>query len=164
MPKTTIQPVKKSSTTWGQIAFWSLIPAIVLVPLWLTLGRTVFGVGGWYILIFMFSLAPLAFIYHVTVEILAWFGPKKRSLTSNAAYILGTYYGAVLLFGLSIVDFGDTSGSEASVLTAIGIPLIVSHLISAASGLIMLVAAILLLVVLIRDISTARKAKVTTVK
>lgn len=162
MAETTIQPTQ--ATTWGKVAFWSLIPAIILVPLWITFGRAIFGVSGWNMLIFAFTLLPLSLGFHILVEILAWFGPVKRSLSNKATLFLGIYYIAIFLFGLSVIDYSDVMNSENSGLMVLGLSEVFTNVVTALSAIVAVGAAITLVVLLIRDIVKSRKAKIQTPK
>lgn len=164
MQETTSRPTKTAPTLWREIAFWSLIAAIFLVPAWVTFGRILFGVGGWYILIFMLTVLPVLVLYHLIVEALAWFGPEKRMVSKRAAITLFVYYGAILVFGLSIVDFGDAENSIYSALTVLGVPVLISHILSAISAIVAVGSAIALIVFLVMDIIKARRPKTVSGK
>lgn len=95
-----------------------LLPMAVLLPLWLTLGRSIFGSVGWLMLIFIFTLAPAL----LALLLGAWgIVPKfhdaqgQRVISRISAMLFAVVYGLLFLFGIFIVDFGDTQDSSVSV-------------------------------------------------
>ena len=154
------QPNTTTPTSWGQVAFWSLIPAILIIPAWIAFGRGIFGVSGWNMLIFALTLLPLSLLYHILIEVLAWFGPVKRSLSNKVTLLLGIYYVAVLVFGISVIDYSDVTNSENSGLMVLGFSEIFTNVMTALSALLVVGTAITIVVFLIMDIVKARKAKI----
>ena len=75
---------------------------------WVWIGRIVFGVGGWFFLIFLFSIVPVVLIALILTTILAYTQDgRPRSLTPFQAW-------AQLLTWLGLFGFGafcPTSGT-----------------------------------------------------
>lgn len=95
-----------------------MIPINLFLVAWVWFGRLVFGVGGWFFLIFLVSVVPVVFVALLVTTILAYTQDgRPRSLTgSQAGAQLATWL-ALLVFGTFCPDFGDTERSEMSVLT-----------------------------------------------
>lgn len=94
------------------------IMAFVL-PLWLTLGRSLpFDVGGWMMLIYIFTLAPAIFViflvFHLLLSKRADVKKTKRIDSSDALLLIGLYV-SLFLHGLFVVDGGDTAESVNSI-------------------------------------------------
>jgi len=111
-------------------------------------------------LIFALTLLPLSLLYHILIEVLAWFGPVKRSLSNKVTLLLGIYYVAVLVFGISVIDYSDVTNSENSGLMVLGFSEIFTNVMTALSALLVVGTAITIVVFLIMDIVKARKAKI----
>lgn len=127
-----------------------MIPINLFLVVWVWFGRLVFGVGGWFFLIFLVSVVPVVFIALLITTILAYTqGGRPRSLTGFQAGAQLVTWLALLVFGTFCPDFGDTEESEMSVLTqAFGwsrTALDISYYTAMTAALVALVAWIVLL-------------------
>jgi hypothetical protein len=101
------------------VALEVAVPLLLgLVSLWIGIGRAFFGSTGWLMLIF-FTLLPFAIIYVVVIGLMLRSMVMRYHyrlhgwlLTSSIALIVSG-----VLYGFTLVDFGDTSDSAGSVLT-----------------------------------------------
>ncbi|MDN5854946.1 MAG: hypothetical protein L0K86_19270 [Actinomycetia bacterium] len=107
--------------TFQRYVFAAIIPLNLLCIVWVWFGRTVFGVGGWMVLLLTF-VAPillvalglttvLAFVQRIPYEC-GWITPAQ----AVAHVIMWT---AMICHGGFLVDFGDAPESDGSVLTQI---------------------------------------------
>lgn len=143
----------------GSIAFWSLIPAIAVIPLWITFAQMLFCGGGWLLFLMVYFILPVLVLYHLVLSVLAFFGPIKFTLTKLSTIILGIYYVMAILLGVSRIDGGDTKESIGSALTFIGVPDSINLVLFYVSSFAVSVLMVGLLIFLIVDIVTARKLK-----
>ncbi|HEY1085340.1 MAG TPA: hypothetical protein VGE34_01270 [Candidatus Saccharimonadales bacterium] len=141
-----------------KVAYWSLIPMILVMPIWIALGRAFFGAGGWMFLVTLPLAAVIFFPYHILLVVLA-FVNKKRELSEWAMLLLLTYYALAFTFQLSLVDGGDTKESVGSVLTFIGLPELMNTIIFALSFGGGFIVMITLVVVMSMDIARSKKNK-----
>lgn len=96
-----------------------MIPLNLLLAVWVWIGRIVFGVGGWFILLLLPVAAVLAIALLVTT-ILAYTQPgRPRSLTRVQAVGQLLTWTGMLGFGLFVPDFGDAEDSYLSLLTQV---------------------------------------------
>jgi membrane protease YdiL (CAAX protease family) len=110
-------------TRLQKILFWSLAPAVLLVPIWIVFGKMLFGgPGGWGAMILMYTAAPVLFLYHVLLFLVAlrknrqkYFGCRDYNLSPAASkYLLAYYVGQV---GVQLfMDDGGDQGSMGSVM------------------------------------------------
>lgn len=102
------------------IMFWSLLPAIVVMPLWLVMGREyVGGPSGWNGVLLMFLVAPPLFIYHVVLLILHVRKTLREEsphflMSADSATTLVAYYVVSFLAQIFMNDGGD-QGSMGSI-------------------------------------------------
>jgi hypothetical protein len=116
--------------------FWSLIPATVILPVWLVAGRTFMGgPSGWGIIFLVFTWAPVVFLYHILLLAISvvknrrrWKNLKLSSASSQgmratdyfiaeqSASILTLYYVVSILVQFLMKD-GNEHGSVASIMT-----------------------------------------------
>ena len=95
-----------------------MIPVNLLLVVWVWFGRVVFGVGGWFFLVFMFSVVPVVLVALVLTTTLAYTQQgRPRSLTAVQAWAQLATWVSLFLFGAFCPDFGDTEDSERSLLT-----------------------------------------------
>ena len=105
-------------STLARVVLLTMIPLNLLLVTWAWLGRAVLGVGGRLVVIYLFTVVPALLLGFLLTTVLAYTQDgRPRSLTVPQALAQVVTWLAVLVFGLSSVDFGDTEGSEASVLT-----------------------------------------------
>lgn len=107
------------STLGRQTLLW-MIPVNLLLIVWVWLGRMVFGVGGWFLLILLVSVVPVMLVGMLITTILAFTQDgRPRALTPlQAAAQLVTWAGLFVL-GSFMPDFGDTDDSQLSLLTQV---------------------------------------------
>lgn len=127
-----------------------MIPINLFLVVWVWFGRLVFGVGGWFFLIFMVSVVPVVFIALLITTILAYTQDgRPRSLTGFQVGAQLVTWLALLVLGTFCPDFGDTEESEMSVLTqAFGwsrTALDISYYTAMTAALVALVAWVVLL-------------------
>jgi hypothetical protein len=105
-------------TKLGRATLLWMIPLNLLLVAWIWIGRIVFGVGGWFFLIFLISIVPVVLIALALTTVLAYTQRgRPRSLTRTQAWAqLFTWLG-LLGFGAFCPDFGDTEDSHTSLLT-----------------------------------------------
>jgi hypothetical protein len=95
-----------------------MIPVNLLLVGWIWFGRIVFGVGGWFFLVFMISVVPVVLVALIVTTVLAYTQDgRPRALTAFQAWAQLMTWSALLLFGAFCPDFGDTEDSETSMLT-----------------------------------------------
>lgn len=104
-------------TTLGRRTLLWMIPLNLVLPVWVWIGRMVFGVHGWYALLLAPVVVALGVAFLVTT-VLAYTQPgEPRSLTRvQAVAQLVTWLGAFVC-GAVLPDFGDTDDSHVSLLT-----------------------------------------------
>ena len=127
-----------------------MIPINLFLVVWVWFGRLVFGVGGWFFLIFLVSVVPVVLVALLVTTILAYTQDgRPRSLTGFQAGAQLVTWLALLVFGAFCPDFGDTAESEMSVLTQVfgwsRTALDVSYYVTLGAALVALVAWIVLL-------------------
>ncbi len=152
------EPVVQAPNIWQRIAYWSIFPAVLLAPAWLAIGRGFLGAGGW---LFFYTIPAAAVIFlpfQLALMILTLV-TKKRYLTRWSSISLYTYYVALIVLEISLVDGGDTQESLGSVLTFWGVPDILNAVIFSAAAIVVASAMIALVVFLVIDVARIRKAK-----
>ncbi len=97
-----------------------LLPMVFLLPLWLTFGLNLLGIGGWTSLFYWFAGVPALFVVLLILYALV----KPRSATNGKSHLgiidsvlLTAIYVVVFLHGFFLVDGGDTEASINSVAT-----------------------------------------------
>jgi len=102
----------------GRTTLLWMIPLNLLLIAWVWIGRLVFGVGGWFFLIFLMTVVPVLLVALLVTTILAYTQPgRPRHLTGPQRLAQWTMWLAMFAFGIVAVDFGDTEESEMSALT-----------------------------------------------
>lgn len=150
--------------SFRKIAFWSLLPAIILVPAWVGFGRIFFGAFGWA----GYVTGPFALIvlfpYHFVLVLLALAG-KTVYLSLRTTRLLLVYYAALLINQLTMIDFAgshDWNGVPAfqgSVLTQRGVPEVVNNAFFGVSTAVGFILIAMLVVVLVIDAVENRRKK-----
>ena len=70
--------------TLGRVTLLAMIPVNVVLVLWVWIGRIVFGVGGWFFLIFLVSVVPVLLVALTLTTVLAYTQHgRPRSLTGG---------------------------------------------------------------------------------
>ena len=107
-------------TKLGRATLLWMIPLNLLLVAWIWIGRIVFGVGGWFFLIFLVSIVPVVLIALILTTVLAYTQEgRPRSLTGTQAWAQLLTWIGLLGFGAFCPDFGDKEDSHASSLTQI---------------------------------------------
>ena len=102
----------------GRAVLLWMIPVNLLLVVWVWFGRLVFGVGGWFFLVFLFSVVPVVLVALIVTTVLAFTQHgRPRALTAFQAWAQLLTWLALLGFGAFCPDFGDTEESETSLLT-----------------------------------------------
>jgi hypothetical protein len=97
-----------------------MIPLNLVLVVWVWLGRIIFGVGGWFLLIFLVSVVPVLLVALLVSTILAFTQPgRPRSLTRTQAVAQVVTWLGMVGFGAFMPDFGDTDDSYLSLLTQV---------------------------------------------
>ncbi|MBZ5736257.1 hypothetical protein K8Z61_17320 [Nocardioides sp. TRM66260-LWL] len=106
-----------ASVVSGRRTFLLMIPINLLMVPWVWIGRVVFGVFGWFGLVLIpVALVVLAALTLTTV--LAFVRKARpRGLTRVELIWQWLLWGALLVFGAVLPDFGDTEDSTRSALT-----------------------------------------------
>jgi hypothetical protein len=96
-----------ATTADGRVMFWSLGPAIVIMPFWMLLGRTLMGgPGGWMTLLLMKYVCPVMFFYHIVLWYVL-FGVIVDSCRSTTTTIMD--FGVSDRFGLVLLGYYATA-------------------------------------------------------
>ena len=104
----------------GRVTLLAMIPVNLVIVLWVWMGRIVFGVGGWFLFIFMISLVPLLLLALSVTTVLAFTQhTRPRALTPLQAWAQLFTWLTLFLFGAFCPDFGDAPDSEISLLTQV---------------------------------------------
>lgn len=102
------------------VYFWGLIPALILVPAWVGIGRFLFDIAGWMTVFAVILFVPVLFIGQSILLILNLIAERlqQTKMVSKASFIaLSCYYVAVLVWGAAIPDTADVPTGAASILT-----------------------------------------------
>lgn len=98
---------------------WLMIPLNLFLIVWVWIGRLVFGVGGWFMLILIPAVLVLAVMLLVTTVLaLTQDGSPKRLTGAQTTAQLLVWAGLFVL-GAVMPDFGDTDDSARSLLTQV---------------------------------------------
>lgn len=107
-------------TKLGRATLLWMIPLNLLLVAWIWIGRIVFGVGGWFFLIFLISIVPVVLIALTLTTVLAYTQRgRPRALTRTQAWGQLLTWVGLLGFGAFCPDFGDTEDSHTSLLTQV---------------------------------------------
>ena len=104
----------------GRVCLLAMIPVNLLLILWVWFGRVAFGVGGWFLLIYLVTVVPALLLGLLASTVLAYTQRERpRRLDRGQAWAQVAVWLGMFGFGLFSPDFGDTSDSEVSLLTQI---------------------------------------------
>ncbi|GAA1772197.1 hypothetical protein GCM10009795_017860 [Nocardioides hankookensis] len=147
-------PYGSAVTKLGRATLLWMIPVNLLLLVWVWIGRIVFGVGGWFFVIFLVSVVPVVLIALTLTTALAYTQDgRPRALTRVQAWAQLVTWIGLLGFGAFCPDFGDTDDSQISLLTQVfgqSDSLIdLSVTITIAFGLLAVAAYVVLLVALV---------------
>lgn len=140
--------------TLGRLTLLLMIPLNLILIVWVWIGRIVFGVGGWFFLIFLGTVVPVLLIALLVTTILALtqHGRPRALTVSQTVAQLMTWLG-LLVWGAFQPDFADNDNSHISLLTQVfgasDSMLSASYLIVLVAGLSTVAAYVVLLVMLI---------------
>lgn len=113
-----VPPVTDSVSRLGRGTLLWMIPVNLLLVVWVWFGRIVFGVGGWFFVVFLFSVVPVVLVALIVTTVLAFTQHgRPRALTGVQASAQLLTWISLFLFGALCPDFGDTEDSEVSLLT-----------------------------------------------
>jgi hypothetical protein len=97
-----------------------MIPLNLFLVVWVWFGRLAFGVGGWFLVIYAFTVVPALLLGLLLTTILSFTqNGRPRALTRPQAWAQVAVWAGMFAFGLFSVDFGDTDDSEMSALTQV---------------------------------------------
>ena len=100
----------------------SLVSMTFVLPLSLTFGRGVFGVGGWDMLGYFYLFSPMLIIFMLVVGFLVSGRADvkaTRMVSRQDALLISAFYVTVLVHAFFAVGFGDTDESIKSVATVL---------------------------------------------
>jgi hypothetical protein len=107
-------------STLGRVVLLWMVPVNLLVVVWVWMGRVVFGVGGWFLLVFLLSVVPVLLVALLVTTILAFTQHgRPRSLTRLQACAQLATWVCLVLGGAFCPDFGDTPDSYTALLTRV---------------------------------------------
>lgn len=107
-------------STLGRTTLLWMIPVNLVLVAWVWIGRIVFGVGGWFFLIFLVSVVPVVLVALLVTTILAYTQDgRPRALTGLQASAQVVTWGGLFVLGAFMPDFGDTDDSRLSLLTQV---------------------------------------------
>lgn len=107
-------------TALGRRVLLWMIPLNLFLVVWVWFGRLAFGVGGWFLMIYAFTVVPALLVGLLLTTVLSFTQPgRPRALTRPQAWAQVAVWVGMFAFGLFSVDFGDTDDSEMSVLTQV---------------------------------------------
>ena len=111
-------PTIEDMRNLGRLIFTLHLPVTVALLLWAWLGRVLFGVGGWFLMILPLFVGPWILLALGLTSVLAYTRDQRpRAFTRWETISVLTLWVGLFGVGLFIVDFGDTPGSDMSILT-----------------------------------------------
>jgi len=105
---------------WLQTLFPILL---LLISIWIAVGRMFLGSGGWAILITVFVTFPILVLYTIVVTTII----SRRYSTSNYSFsaVMKIFIYSLLIsgfiWGLTLIDSADTGGASSALLSQFGI-------------------------------------------
>lgn len=106
--------------TLGRQALLWMIPVNIFLVAWVWIGRILFGVAGWFLLILLVTVVPVVLIALLVTTILAFTQHgRPRSLTRLQAVAQLVTWAGLFVLGAFMPDFGDTEDSQLSLLTQV---------------------------------------------
>jgi hypothetical protein len=138
----------------GRFVFTIHLPLTVALLLWAWLGRVLFGVGGWFLMILPLFVGPWLLLALGLTSVLAYTRDQRpRAFTRGETISVLSMWIGLFGVGLFIVDFGDAPGSDMSILTELAgrSTLDLSWNLAVTSGLLAVAGWLGLIVLLILD-------------
>lgn len=109
--------------TFRRLITVSIIPASIIMVAWATLGHAFFGLMGWAVILLIGSMiSPTLLILMLLAKKAApkYYDTQLKPVVDQMTAILYlVLYGLLFLFGIFIVDFGDTGNSDGSLASLI---------------------------------------------
>jgi hypothetical protein len=106
--------------TLGRQALLWMIPVNLFLIAWVWIGRILFGVAGWFLLILLITVVPVMLVALLVTTILAYTqSGHPRSLTTLQAVAQLATWAGLFVLGAFMPDFGDTEDSQLSLLTQV---------------------------------------------
>lgn len=107
-------------TALGRRVLLWMIPLNLFLVVWVWFGRLAFGVAGWFLVIYAFTVVPALLLGLLLTTILSFTqNGRPRALTRPQAWAQVAVWAGMFAFGLFSVDFGDTDDSEMSAITQV---------------------------------------------
>lgn len=138
----------------GRTIFLVSLPVTVLLLLWAWLGRLLFGIGGWDVVILTIVAGPWALLGTGLVAMFALNRPQRpRTFTRREEIALFVVWAGLFGVGLFLADSTDEPGVQASVFTELtgSDSLTLSGHLTTLSGVLAFGGWVALLVLLILD-------------
>ncbi|SDD13760.1 hypothetical protein [Nocardioides lianchengensis] len=101
----------------NRVTLWLMIPLNLLLCGWVWIGRLVFGVGGWFMLI-LFPVVLILLVMLIVTTVLAFTqdgSPKELTVFQTLSQL--TLWFGLFVLGAVMPDFGDADDSMRSGLT-----------------------------------------------
>ncbi|MEI5676265.1 MULTISPECIES: hypothetical protein [unclassified Nocardioides] len=101
----------------NRVTLWLMIPLNLLLCGWVWIGRLVFGVGGWFMLI-LFPVVLILLVMLIVTTVLAFTqdgSPKELTVFQTLSQLM--LWLSLFVLGAVMPDFGDADDSMRSGLT-----------------------------------------------
>jgi hypothetical protein len=98
---------------------WLMIPLNLFLCAWVWIGRLVFGVGGWFMLILIPVVLVLLVMLIITTALAFTQDGSPKALTGLQTVAQVGLWVALFVLGAAMPDFGDTDDSRRSLLTQV---------------------------------------------
>ena len=87
-----------------QLLFKLRVPMLILLPLWVAIGRLMFGAGGWLLLVTIFIVGPLLFVGLLTIFLLA---KRRRDIVGGVLPKKDAIYMLIIYVSFFLYGFFD---------------------------------------------------------
>eukprot|EP00978_Attheya_sp_CCMP212_P024162 scaffold75523_cov38-Attheya_sp.AAC.2 len=149
-----------------KVMFWSLVPAILVVPVWMVAGRQLMGgPGGWGGVILMWTVAPVLLLHHIILlEVMIRSNKRVGNNRSNhrsssmrdcggdfcvsvrLAHTLFMYYAAHFFLQVFMDDGGDQGAMGSWAFQYLGVKSSISDTVDACLAVMILVLLVVQMV------------------
>eukprot|EP00978_Attheya_sp_CCMP212_P003139 scaffold6461_cov48-Attheya_sp.AAC.6 len=138
-----------------KVMFWSLVPAVLVVPVWMVVGRELMGgPGGWGGIILMWTVGPVLLLYHFLLlavllrcnKRVGNHSPADFCVSVRLAKTLVIYYAAHFFLQIFMDDGGDQGNMGSWAVQFLGLKSATSDSIDALFAVMILVLLIVLMV------------------